>query len=118
MSKASGSKSKKNAKSIDSPQTPQEELQKRLDDAAAMAAAAAAQVQSSHHQDTNGAGSDLNAATSTTNILTASPTAGGGAVVEERKPSARKISYTFSDDGQVARYKYGSYFLRVGAICK
>lgn len=122
MSKASGSKSKKNAKAIDSPQTPQEELQKRLDEQAAVAAAAAAQAQS-QQQDKNGAGGDLNAATSTTNILTASPTAGGEAVVakevakKERKPS-RKISYTFSDDGQVARYKYGSYFLRVGAVCK
>lgn len=81
-----------------------------------LAAAAAA----SANQDANGAGSDLNAATSTTNILTASPTAGGGAVTgapaesKERKPS-RKISYAFSDVGK-ARYHYGSYFLRFGAI--
>lgn len=83
-----------------------------------LAAAAAA---ASANQDANGAGSDLNAATSTTNILTASPTAGGGGAVtgapvesKERKPS-RKISYAFSDVGK-ARYHYGSYFLRFGAI--
>lgn len=59
----------------------------------------------------------MNAATSTTNILTASPTAGNAP--EERKASSRKISYTFSDDGtEIARYKYGSYFLRVGAVGK
>lgn len=62
-------------------------------------------------------GGELNEATSTTNILAASPTAGGEeAAKKERKVSARKISYTFSDDGTVARWKYGSYFLRVGAI--
>lgn len=113
--KASGSKSKK-AKSIESPQTPQEELQKRVEEAAATAAAAAAAAQAKSNEDSNGAGGDLNAATSTTNILTASPTAGGP--TEERKASARKISYTFSDDGIAPRFKYGSYFLRVGAICK
>lgn len=114
-SKASGSKSKK-AKSIDSPQTPQEELQKRVDEAAAVAAAAAAAAQAQNNQDANGAGGELNEATSTTNILTASPTAGANA--EVRKASARKISHTFSDDGLAPRFKYGSYFLRVGAICE